>query len=560
MLEAEVGFNGYFVPNAWTPLRTETVADTSFDGVLTVDVTNAANLVRTFRFPMRFVAGARHQFFADVVIPDPRYPLVFRVLRGADEVARTTIPLGNSRAVDGIVVVLAREAAGLEFLKIESGRLRPAYLGEEALPIRWQSYEGVRAVVIRDLDDTRLQEQQRQALREWVGQGGHLIVTSSDLLRNAQPQWLMPLLPGVPQNERTSDVVMLGPEVVQSVPIVPVSPRAGAVAQPNRVQPQLLDWSYGRGTVTLWTFDALASTIRTSPVVVRHWQRMLTAPRISPIATRALADILPTTPVLPGIAQVGVTLSVVIYIVMLRRVLPRAGTRRGWVVLSITVLAAGALLYGAAAAARSSVPAVTQVSLIEAIPDVGLARVTTYVGATTPFGGALELVAPARATIRPMSGSAINQSHRSSTLEAPAPLRRGTFEILQAIPLAVRGTASRTPMGLRLEIENPDGVPIGDPVLYLDGQIYRLPDIRAHTTLVLDLTQGAPVDRLSARRDALAERLRQWTVVRLGADAIIKRDRPSLIGWVDDARLTVRAPRIHQGSTVSLLVVPLAPP
>jgi hypothetical protein len=554
------GFDGYFIPGSWTPLRIDLVLPSSFEGVLAIDVTSAQALVRTFRFPVRFVGGARHQLHADVVIPDPRYPLMLRLLSGTHEIARYSVSLGAARAVDGVVVVLAAEAVGLEFLTNAPGRLRPAYLVEEGLPIRWQSYEGVRAVVIRDLQDMRLQDLQREALREWVAQGGRLVVMGPELLHSARPPWLMDLLPAVPRNELVTEAVTLVPDHPGPVTLALMSPRPGASAWPDRGPPQRLEWRYGRGTVTVWTFDALASTIRTSPTLVQQWQHVLTGLAPSVIATRTLADVVPTTPALPGLAQLALALSVIAYIAALRWVLPRAALHRGWMLLGAVVVGAGGLMYGVAAVARSSVAAIAQVSLVETIPDVRLARVTTYAGVTAPFGGTFQLVAPLQATIRPVTGASVNLTDGPPSIEDPIPLRRGRFEILQVIPLAVRGTVARSPQGFQVAIENPDELPVRDPILYLDGQIYRLPVLRTRTVAMFDLTQGEPIERYQVGRDTLADRLRQWTFVGPGSDAIIKRGQPALIGWVEDARLMVRSPQTQRSTAASLLVVPLASP
>lgn len=554
------GFDGYFVPGTWTPLRIDLGVTSSFEGVFAVDVTNAQAVVRTFQFPVHFVGGARHQLHADVVIPDPRYPLILRLLSGTHEIARYLVPLGAARAADGVVVVLAREAVGLEFLTRDPGRLRPAYLAEEALPIRWQSYEGVRAVVIRDLQDMRLQDLQRQALREWVAQGGRLVVMGPELLHSTRPRWLMDLLPAVPRNELATGMVTVVPDHPGPVTLALVSPRSGASAWPDRGPPQRLEWRYGRGTVTVWTFDALASMIRTSPGLIQQWQHVLTGMTPSAVATRTLADVVPTTPALPGLAQLALALTVIAYIAILRWVLPRAAKRRGWLLLGAIVVGAGGFMFGVAVAARSSVAAIAQVSFVETIPDVRLARVTTYAGVTVPFGGTFQLIAPLQATIRPMTGASVNFTDGPPTIDDSVPLRRGKFEILQIIPLAVRGTIARSPQGVQVAIENPDELPVRDPILYLDGQIFRLPVLRARTVAAFDLTQGESIERYQVRRDNLADRLRQWTFVGLESDAIIKRDQPALIGWVEDARLMVRSPQTQRSTAASLLVVPLASP
>src|SRR3989337_2790846 len=68
------------------------------------------------------------------------------------------------RLVDGVVLAVNRRPVGLQQILGESGRIRVAYVTADDLPARWQLYEGVAAVVVRDLDDRRLIPAQVEAL------------------------------------------------------------------------------------------------------------------------------------------------------------------------------------------------------------------------------------------------------------------------------------------------------------------------------------------------------------------------------------------------------------
>ncbi len=557
-LDVETGFGEYLVPGAWTPLRVEMTAQATFDGVLEIEVPASRGPGRSSRYPVRFVTGARQQLYADAVIVDPRHPLVVRVLRGEQEVGRHVVPLGGARAVDAVVVVLTRTAAGLEFLSTFAGRIRPAYIREDALPMRWQSYEGVSTVVIHDLEEARMVATQRQALREWIAQGGRLLVTGHDLLLSLQSSWLLDLLPGVPRGITETQKSSLFPDLRAPLTIAVVSPRAGASVQPDRARPQTLQWRYGRGTVTLWTFDALAPSLRASPSVTAKWREVLTEARPAPVANRSMAEVLPSVPFLPGATQVGIALALVFYVVTLRWALRRvAPIRRGWLGVAALVVASAVSLYGAALRAHADATALFQASLAEAIPEVGLSRITTYAVLLPPYGGSFQLVAPAGATIRPLAGPAVNLFGPPVALADQAPPDGVKLELMQVVPFAVRGSTVLTASGLQVEIENASGLLIRAPVIYLNGQSYRLPDIQTHFNAVLDPTQWQPVDRQRGTSEDVAHRLRQWAFMRLGADAIIRRDQPLLVGWVEDARLAVRLRQARGGIAVHLLVIPL---
>lgn len=557
-LETDVGYGGLLVPGVWMPLRVDITAPTALDGVLVIDVPDARGGTATYRYPLHLLPNIRQEFRAEVVVPDPRHPLVVRVLRDGHEVRRQDAFVGGPRTVDGIIITLTHEAAGLEFVTTFGGRVRPAYIREEDLPMRWQGYEGAAAVVIRDLEDTRLLAGQQQALRDWVAQGGRLVVTGSELLITAKGSWLEPLLPALPVGVADVRSSSLFSDISTPLTIAVVRPRPGASVQTDRTYPLVVRWHYGRGQVTLWAFDGFAVSVRGSPRLRAMWREVLTESQPASVASKTLAENLPASQSLPGVVQAQITLLLGLYIVTLRWALHRFGpARRGWLGIVAVVVISGALLYGSAVAARGAATSIVQISLVEAIPDVGLARMTTYAALVSPYGGSFRLTAPPAASIRPLGRAALNVVGAPVEIAGQAPPEGIRFELLQILPFAVRGTTALTAEGLHVEIENQSGLRIREPSIYLDGQTYRLTEIQTHLSTVLDPTKWEPADRPRIGSDELERRVQQWTFGRLGPDVIIRRDRPSLVGWVDDARLVARLQQAQSGTAVHLLVVPL---
>ncbi len=557
-LDVEVGFAGFLVPGVWTPVRVNITAPSSLDGMLVIDVPDVHGTRTPYRYPLHLLAGTRQEIRADVVVPDPRVPLIVRVVGGEREIERREVLLSGARTVDGVVVALARDVAGLEFITSLSGRLRPAYIHADTLPVRWQSYEGVTAVVIRDLEETQVLAAQRQALREWVAQGGRLVVTGSDLLVNAKGSWLESLLPAIPVGSSEVPASAVLPGVRASLSVAVVTPRPGATTVlADGTIPLIVQGRYGRGRVTLWAFDAFSPTLRGRPTLRAMWREVLTSAQPGSVASRTLAEALPSAPSLPGAVQAQIALFLVLYIVALRWTLRRLGAvRHGWLGATAVVVAFGALLYGSAVTARRSATSMFQISLAEVIPDVGVARVTTYAALIAPYGGSFQLMAPVDATIRPFGGSALNVFGTAGQIAGQAPPDAIRFELVQVLPMAVRGLMTMGGEGLHIEIENQSGLVIREPIISLNGQIYILPEIRTHLSAVLDPAKWEPFDPQRVHTDDLARRVRHWALGRLGPDVIIRRDRAFLIGWVDDARLAVRS-QVQRGSAVHLLVMPL---
>ncbi|HEU4798312.1 MAG TPA: hypothetical protein VFT63_05250, partial [bacterium] len=193
-IRIELGIGGWVVPGTFTPLRIEVSAPEHIEGILEVEVPAlGGDPPLQHVHPVRVTPGARQQIAFDVIISDPRRPLTLRVRSGRTLLAHREIPLGVQRTAEGVIAALTREAAGLEFLSNSPRKLRPAYLREDALPLRWQSYGAVDLVALRDIDSRALRPAQQQALIDWVAQGGRLLVSAHD--GGVVPEWLQPLLP-----------------------------------------------------------------------------------------------------------------------------------------------------------------------------------------------------------------------------------------------------------------------------------------------------------------------------------------------------------------------------
>lgn len=556
-LQAELGFGGWIVPGVWIPLRIDIATRVAIEGEVIISVGGTHRESMSWHHPLNLGAGTRQRLNLDVIVDDVRQPVQLSIFSRGDLFAQQTIATGAQRAAEGVVVALTEDAAGLEIVTDLPRRLRPAYLSEAQLPVHWQDYEGVALVVLRDLDDTRLSPSQREALIQWVAQGGHLLVTGGDSSA-LQVSWLRDLLPARPRGATNSIVLLATTGTKRPVPIVAIQPRPNAQRITDAGTVVAARWSYGRGVVTLWAFDPLRPDARGWPTRRGLWSNLLEIRAGPRVASVDLARVLPTSQSLPGRAQAGLAVLLVLYIFVVRYAQQRwVPHRGGWLILVAATLAMGGIMYTFAITARGSTIASTQVTLIEALPGLQLARAATYVSIVNPYGGVYRLEGMGDAVLRPVDRIPVTFLGAPNRLSASGAGRGLMFEALQMIPQHVAARVTEGDGGAELIVSTDPGARISGPVLFLRGRLYPLPDFDDRLSLVLDPTRWEglqargpiPQDLRSQIRHALYTRLRETDHL---------RERLWLVAWVNDPRPRVTLSNNPTAPALELLVVEVA--
>ncbi len=550
-IQARLGLGGWVVPGAVTPLRVEITAARPLEGMLLVEVPAAVRTDRVLRYtvPLRAPAGATQQVGIDLIIRDPRRPLLARVLAGGTERARLVIPVGAARTVEGIVLALSREQAGLEFLAAGSRRLRPVYVRESDLPPRWQSYAAVTALIIRDLDGRSLTVDQQRALTEWLGQGGRLLVVSHEGLDLRGAPWLADLLP--------VEVPPFFAGAIRSgsvpVPVVPLRARPNATVETTGGVLLGASRAYGRGTVDVWAFDPFAPDARGWPGRLRYWQALLSRPSASPIATGDLAGQLPQTRALPGGPQVLLAVLSVVYIIGVRLVLRRfARIRGGWAAIAAGIAVFGAGLYALSSGARQGATTVVQVTVLEMLPGIPSARATTYASVLAPYGGQFALRAPSGSAIQPLDAADLSIDAARNEITGRVPAGRLLFEATDVAPIDVRAAVQSSGGPLEVTVFWQNAPPAQASFLYRGGQIYSLPRELAGAVRI-DPDRWERLEHNRALATPEEGLVLEWIARRLdhrdGADLW-------LLARVDEERYTLRLAR-GRVQSIQLLVVPV---
>lgn len=505
-VHATLGIGGWVSPGETTPLRVDIQSSTPLAGTLQVGVPSGmrGDAVTTHLVPIRLAAGGRQQASVDVIVRDPRRPITLIVRDGSGERFRSALPVGPERVVEGIIAALTREAAGLEFVTGTEAKRRPAYITEDDLPVRWQAFDAIDLLIIRDLDPRRVLPAQARALVDWVRQGGRLLIVAPRELNLAEAPWLRDLF------------------------------------QPNA------SGASGRGVVTVAGEDLFAPARRERGELRAQVRAVLDRAPLPSVADPALADVLPSTRPLPGRTQLGLAVLSLLYIVAVRLVLRRFGAvRGGWVIITVLVVLSTAGLYTVAAGARTAATSVAQLSVAEMLGTLEAARVTTYASIIAPYGGRFAVSVPEGAVARALSDTALTYDDGTREILGTAADGQLTVVVRQIVPIRLRVRRQASDL---LVVDQ--GVPpLERVVLYRGRQVYRISSWAAGPVR-LDPARWEPVDRPGTLGTDTAGR---------GMDLLFRQldrlgDTTWLVGRIVDERIGLKPRRGAAGETVTLVV------
>jgi len=514
-----IGFDGRVRMATWTPMWVEVRAPaTGVDGTVTLAAASPTGTpVVQHTVSVRAAPGAVLRVFLPATLYDARTPGALTLTEGGRSIA--TVALPRIAPADEIIVVLSDEPLGLEAMSARGQRTEIAYVAPENLPPIWQAYEGVRLVVVRNVDERRLGDPQRRALQQWIWSGGRLLVMpSGDDLRH-----------------------FLGPTLRDLMPVTPASSRArsGAAVQPFTAKPgsesvdaagtRAVRWRAGRGRVTVVGVDLADPALRGSPDDRRAWDAIL-ADAPSPAVFELDATLPPQRPV-PVRTQALVGVLIVAYIVAARR-LSRltAGLRAPMIISAVVMLAAATVIAARAAVfARADASGVVASAIAEGLPGTRYALVAMSMRMVVSHTGDFVIGAREETLLRPVPPASVTVVYDGRTLlRSGAPGLRVTG--LGIVPMDVTGTLVARDDGGTLTVENRAGVPIDPAWVYQAGRVQAVGPIGASAQIVIDGQRWLARDRL--QRTDPNHALLVWAFSHLETDAILKSIPTWLIGWV----------------------------
>ncbi len=552
-LHTQAGWSGWIPLGAWIPVQVELLSSDAVDGTIVIEVpTRDVSGPMSFRYPVRLAPGVRQRVTLEIIVPEARRSLSARVVAQGRDLAREEFPLSLRSVVDGVVLVLTREPAGLERLFDLPRKLRPAYITEAEIPAHWQGYAGVAMLVIHDLDPGAVAPEQREALEQWVAQGGRLVVSGGESLMRLRYSWVGQLLPAEPVGLSRVDPSRELPGVRGPILATALSPRSGATMY-GRLRAQA---QRGAGTVTVWAVDLLAPDIRAWDGQGALWEEALTTPVQSWLATPDLRDVLPASRPLPVAMQVWFAVLALAYLGIARFTLLRASRfRSGWApVLAVTLLFVPTM-YGFGLQARHIGTVAVQTSVVEGIAGADTARVRSIVALLSPYSGSFEFTAPAGARVQPIEPHALTFDSPDA-IRGAAPPSGLQLDVLQLMPTPLRGRLRDSPDGQRVEITPRGGLRIEEPVLVRRGQIYHLPPITTALSISLDPARWETIASHPNPQAAFDDRLKEVVLARIAGRPGGSGASAWLVGRINIPELSMRS-RSTSVEVHQLVAVPL---
>ncbi len=543
---ASIGFDGRVRMASWTPVWIDVRAPASgIDGTVTLAAASpTGSPVVQQTVPVRAAPGATLRIFVPAILYDARTPGVVTLSEGGRSIISVALP--RVTPTDDLIAVLSDEPLGLEVMPAPGQRMEIAYLLPENLPQIWQAYEGVRLVVIRNLDERRLSDPQRQALQQWIWSGGRVVVMpSGDDLRHFQGPTLRDVIPVTVSSSRL---------------------RAGASSLPLAAKPgsepvdaagiRGVRWRTGRGRVTVLSQDVADPALRGNPGDRRAWDVLLSdAP--SPGAFELEATLPPQRPV-PVRTQALVGVLIIGYIFAARRLSRLAAVLRAPMITSAILIVAAATVIAARAAvfARADASGVVASAVAEGLPGTRHALVAMSTRMVVSHAGDFTIGARQELLLRPVPPAAVTIVHDGRTL-----LRSGAPGLrlagLGIVGLDITGTLAPRDDGGMLTVENRTGARL-DPVwIYQSGRVQAVGPIGPTAQITLDGQRWVSRDRL--QRTDLNHALLVWAFSHLESDAILKSIPTWLVGWLRDPAFSLRwEGRLEV--TPHLVFVPLTAP
>ncbi len=509
-----IGFAGRARLGAWTPVWIEVTAPASgVDGTLTVEAPSPAGQpVLGFSTPVRAAPGARVRVFVPAMFSDPRTPGTVRLDDAGGRLA--VVPLPRLRPVDEIVLVLSTEPLGAEAAAARAGRIDVAYVTPEVLPPVWQAYEAVRLLVVRDLDERRLDDAQRTAIHQWMWTGGRLLaMPAGDDRRHLRGPTLQPLLS------------------------------------------RAVTGQVGRGRVTVWERDGADPAVRGGAEAQQAWDRLLAQGGPAPVPS--LEQTLPPGRAVPLRTHLLVGVLVLGYVVVLRRL------SRALAALSGASMLAAALLIAAATVgagrlglvARRDASGVVSSVVIESIPATAHGLLMVSARTVSSHSGPFEVGAIGDLLLRPAPPASIVVTHGAEVGVRGS----GSVQLTgtAVVPLAITGTIGAQGGTTTVSVTNRSGQRLESGWIYKAGQVQPLPAIGEAARMALDDQKWMPRDRL--QRTEPNHLLLLWAFSRLEGDVILKAPPAWLVGWMRDPSLALRWEGRPE-APLQLVLVPLGAP
>ncbi len=406
-LTATVGFDGRVKPAAWVPLVVEIENNgQELQGELVWDHTPQYGPPAPYQIrqslPVALPAGGKKRFMVYAPTDHSGQGPVVRLLVAGQEIAQQKLTFQYSGDVlVGLLGPDREDVATLAALRLPNGRsVQLVKLDGAAVPDRTQALQSLDMLVVSNFSAAELTAAQRQAVQDWVREGGLLVLVGGPEARKTLTPW-QPWLPIQSEGQVRASLAPLGAWV--ETPLAAETEVSRARITGARVLaaagdiPLAAIWDHGAGAVAYLAYDPTLQPVHGWAGSTRLWERLLLSTPIGAQWEKGdrgmnrwqnLAQAAQQLPVGSMPSLRGLATSLLVYVLVLGPVnflVLRRLRRAEWAWVTIPVLV---LLFsgGTWLQSRSSAAAKTlahQVSVVE-LDHTDTARVRTILGVFLP--------------------------------------------------------------------------------------------------------------------------------------------------------------------------------
>ena len=442
-LTIDAGFNGYFRPDDWTPVRVAMSNNgESLRGRLVVRPETSGTVVgNAFSTPVELPSGA--QKTATLNIQARTYPDQIRVeLIDEDGIVRAArdAPIINLNRGDLLYAVVTDAntiAPSLTGLHIGGYRAEQAIWSLAKLPERAQSLASLDMLMLLNIDSESLSLGQKTAIEQWVADGGHLLVAGGPKA-TASASALGELLPLLPQEAQSladlSELARYAGDRHNELPGPAIIAR-GQLAEGATVLveqagiPLLIRRKLGAGLVDFLAVDPSLAPLAAWDGLTELWRKLLLTRSPQPSwhnnftqstwAAEAVAN-LPGVDLLPPLQTLCLFLALYILLIgpLNYALLSRLGRPGwGWLTIPLVIVSFTGIAWTVGFNLRGAEVIVSRLTVVETYADRDEARLRQVIGLLSPRRATYSLSLPEGSFLAVAGATAPTSIFASNTIQ-----------------------------------------------------------------------------------------------------------------------------------------------
>ncbi len=428
-IDISAGFAGRFRDSGWTPvlIRIENNGTRNFAGELIIRPERSRGVINPVSSPVSLAPDTQQLF------------TIYVSLRSLADVLRVELLTDDgliaAETESNVSAVLPRERL---YVRVTDGVGRPVDLGSAAsygqsvveadwfvtnLPDRGVGLEAVDLMLISNADSGQLSPDQRDAIRDWVLGGGHLIVAGGSRWQETA-EGLTDLLPLVPvTSELSADLAGVNTLAGWSISLAAtetvlargtLAEDAMVLAADSAGTPLVVRRDFGYGLVDYITFDPTTPPFAGWDGLDGLWFSLVTSRDVRPGWSYGFlnltqgynaVEILPGVTALPeALAMIGFLL---LYVVLIGPVnyllLSRIGRREfAWFSIPVLIVVFTIIAWVTGFNLRGSEVVLSRLSVVESWPESDTSHVRQLIGLLSPRRANYEMSFPDTRSLRPL--------------------------------------------------------------------------------------------------------------------------------------------------------------